>query len=232
MEIRNDIEEKLDKLLFNLDKPGCFNFVSVNALTEEELKYFTQRAAIGMAHDLYRNGVIEDFHADSCKDVILPDSAMKIINKDVCNNCYDFIMRALAYDPVISGAIIYAYSISKMYGHDWDAPTQVPRQLSRIRSMILDRDDCDWLDTGVELFVTHNETGKQFLMFFVFDSADFDEVTPYEMEEGPLEEETYTFEDFVKIMAEHYTIESFSLEYRGDLLDEDEDLNDETQNEE
>lgn len=223
----NDLlHKKLCDLFFNPN--GGFRDIRPVNLEVEELEYFAKKAAIGMAHRLYRNGAIEDFHASSCDKANIPDSVMKVINKDVCNKCYAFVMDGLCSDAFISNAFITSYLTGHAYGIDWDEPSLVPHQLEVIYSVILKDDDNDWSNTGVELMVTHKETQKQFLMFFVFE-GDFNTVIPYEMEAGPLEQRPYTFREFIEAMTDDYTIESYSIEYRSDLLDESDECDEDSE---
>ena len=224
MKRNKEMDEKLYKLFmdtYNID--GIIRDIRVDILTEKELKYFAQIAAIGMAHDLYRNGVIEEFHADSCKEANIPDSVMKVINKDVCNNCYDFIMKGLSNDLFIPTPFIFSYLTGTLYGSSWDAPTLVPKQLERMRASIHGKISYDRV--GIEMFVTHINTQKRFLMFFVFTTSDCNTVIPSEIEEGPLDnEKEYDFNEFIRIMAENYEIESYSYEHMSDLLGESDEL--------
>lgn len=223
----NDLlHKKLCDLFFNPN--GGFRDIRPTSLEVEELEYFAKKAAIGMAHCLYRNGVIEDFHASSCDEASIPDSVMKVINKDVCNKCYAFVMDGLCSDAFISNAFITPYLVGHAYGIGWDEPSLVPHQLEVIYSVILRDDDNDWLNTGVELTVIHKETQKQFLMFFVFE-GDFNTVIPYAMEAGPLEQRPYTFHEFIEVMTDNYTIESYSIEYRSDLLDESDECDEDSE---
>ena len=121
METNKFFEKRLDNLL--IDKDGQkIKTVKTDILSEEEREYLYKKAAIGMAHEVYRNGKIEDYHAASCDEATIPDNVMKIINKDVCNKCYQLIVTAGSLDKYISHMIIKCYLSSKFYGYDWDEP--------------------------------------------------------------------------------------------------------------
>lgn len=119
---RNDvIEKRLDNLIWD-QSLNKFKRVKTNSLSEIERQYLYKKAAIGMAHLVYRNGKIEDYHAGSCTEANIPDSVMKSVNKDVCNKCYNLIVAFGGSDVYISKMIMRCYIESKLYGHNWDEP--------------------------------------------------------------------------------------------------------------
>lgn len=215
---KNDaIEQKLDSLLIDLEN-NKFSTVRTDSLTDEEREYLYKKAAIGMAHLIYRNGKIEDFHADSCKRARIPDTVMKEINKDVCNKCYELITACGVADKYVSYMIIKCYMNSKLYGHDWDEPTLVPLMLTLIKNEIIMKEEGDF-KFGAELMYINKDTNVQDLMTFTFTDDMHFNVKVAEIEDEYLQDGVeYSFSDFIDIMAEHYLIVSYSVEYESDLI--------------
>ena len=218
MEINETIEQKLDSLFLGDKKSPRFSTVKTSSLTDEERDYLYKKAAIGMAHLVYRNGKIEDFHADSCKDATIPNDVMKAINKDVCNKCYELISLCGAGDKYVSYMIVRSYMNGKLYGKDWNEPSLIPLQLSQIRNTIIEYEDEEDTEFGAELMYINKDTGTADMMVFVFADKANTIVEVYEIDDEYLEDGvTYDFDEFVNILSEHYEITSYSIEYRSDF---------------
>ena len=106
----------------------------------------------GLAHVLFRNGIVEDLHS---KNASLDQETMKALNKDVYNRCYT-IMRALVvgmsgHKEVLS-ALCKILSAEGMYGcGTWD-PAEIEPEI-----------ECFIQDIIHKKEYTDNENKDQFL---------------------------------------------------------------------
>lgn len=205
------LEQKIDSMLIDKDNQCFKKEVRTDSLSEEEREYLYKKAAIGMAHDLYRNGKIEYYHADSCNEATIPDSVMKVINKDVCNKCYQLIVTTGSMDEYISFMIMRSYLTSKLYGSDWDEPNVNALTLSVLRTEALKIYEEEGLEVGAELLVTNNSTQETTLAFITF-SSDIDLVVVEGIDDENFDECPLSFAEIQDIFSNYYTIHSYSLE--------------------
>lgn len=214
---RNDIfEKKLDSLLIDTVN-NKFLTVRTDSLTEQEKDYLYKKAAIGMAHLVYRNGKIEEFHAGSCKDADIPDSVMKIINKDVCNKCYELIAACGDSDEYISYMIVKSYFNSKLYGNNWDEPSLIPLMLSLIRIELKRMEEETQNEYGIELLLTNKKTRESLLMTFVFEDKENNNVILLDFDNNVFDENLYTYDAFVSMLVDNYIVNSYSIEDSQEL---------------
>lgn len=78
------------------------------------MQYDKKTLAKLLTYHLYRNSEMENVH----HDYRIPDSAMKILNKDICNKVYEFLIM------FSNGDIKSLYNMFQFEGvvSDWDDP--------------------------------------------------------------------------------------------------------------
>ena len=83
----------------------------------------SEKLAKSLVHFVFRNGVIEDMHADKTKNIT--DEDMKVLNKYMMDRMYYFI-ELLREDKWLE--IEYLKAIFEIYGSDWDAPERIDEE--------------------------------------------------------------------------------------------------------
>lgn len=104
-------------------------------LTEDQLYDYAK----GLAGMVFRNGVVEDLHAQNAE---LDDDAMNIINHDVCNRLYAIIKMLTSGDLKQLKILDCMLTWNRNMCRHWDNPT-IP-------------EDFQWTDDMLE-FASHDE---------------------------------------------------------------------------
>lgn len=84
-----------------------------------------QAIAKSLTHLVYRNTIVEDFHAEGA---CLDDSTMKIINKEVNNRIYTLLKWYLSENEDDRNFVAQLVSFTTMYGVDWDKAELLKRE--------------------------------------------------------------------------------------------------------
>lgn len=80
-----------------------------------------EKLALSLTHAVYRNSVIEDFHAEEAP---LTDEVMRDINKDVYNRMYTLLKLLYSSRAEDKETLNKILAFNLMFGTDWDKPEE------------------------------------------------------------------------------------------------------------
>lgn len=163
MKKNEELEKSLLQKLFNKDGLPKNN-ISYGDLTKEEYDYFMKKVATSLTVDVYRNSIIEDYHAE-LED--LTQEVMKKLNIDICDRMYVKVITGSGSDKYIPYMFIAAFA-SLWNPADWIEPSAIPYMLDIAKEDFIKHQTQKNGDYHIEIITCVN--GKS----FIFDIDDYD----------------------------------------------------------